>query len=574
MAGRNSNFIRIVLAGFTIASLITACGGAGAPSSTTAVESSPPTSTAASTGASGSVSAAAATAPSTAVSTSAAATTPAQPTATPAAATPGAATTGVVERPASWDEESHGSDAEPDYAVVFPQDKVNQITINITSENWAAMKANLTGLLGAAGTGGGPGGEPGAFGGRGNRQMPQGGQASPDGAAPQGGQFQPDGQQLPGGQGPQGGGPGGRGGNTDMTPTNPSWVQATVEFNGQTWTDVGVRYKGNSSLSSAWRSGSEKLPLKLDFDQFEDVVPAIRNQRFYGFKQLSLGNGFSDATFMRDALSYDVAEAAGLVAPETAFYEVIVNYGEGPVSLGLYTMVEVVDDTVIENAFGDDSGNIYEGDGPAASLAGGTTGQIEASFQKENNEDAADWSDIQALYHILHSAERTTSPAPWRAKLEKVLDVDSFLGSLALNAAIQDWDQYGSMSHNYYLYHDPDSDRLVWIAWDHNMAFGSGPGRRGGDSSLDFAGTGANWPLIRNLLDDDVYSARYRELLRSTLDDAFDVDKLTAKIDAMASVLRPYLEKTNAASGFDSGVQQLKSRIEQQAAAVHTFLGR
>ena len=63
-----------------------------------------------------------------------------------------------------------------------------------------------------------------------------------------------------------------------------------------------------------------------------------------------------------------------------------------------------------------------------------------------------------------------------------------------MNAVIQDWDTYGAMSHNYYLYHDPETDRLVWISWDHNEAFSS---RGRGDTSLDKASVGDNWPLIR-----------------------------------------------------------------------------
>ncbi|HRF50153.1 MAG TPA: hypothetical protein PLC98_21150, partial [Anaerolineales bacterium] len=70
-----------------------------------------------------------------------------------------------AERPAGWDEASHGSDAEPNYAVVFPDDTVNQITITIAPADWEAMLANLTDILGEQGTG--------DFGG------PQGGQAQP-----------------------------------------------------------------------------------------------------------------------------------------------------------------------------------------------------------------------------------------------------------------------------------------------------------------------------------------------------------------------------------------------------------
>ena len=249
--------------------------------------------------------------------------------------------------------------------MVFPQGKVNQITITVSPENWEALQADMTKLFGAQGTGE-------AFGGRGGQ--PGGGQPQGEGMP-----FPPQGMQPPQGgmRPPQGGvrpGEGGfPGGGRGLSLANPSWVEATVTFDGKTWTHVGVRYKGNSTLMGAWRSGSAKLPLKLDFDQFEDTYPEIENQRFYGFKQLSLGNNLNDATYLRDALSYDIMEAAGLVTPETAFYELLLDTGQGPVSLGLYTAVEVVDDTVIERSFKDASGNIYEGDGVAASLAAGTT---------------------------------------------------------------------------------------------------------------------------------------------------------------------------------------------------------
>jgi hypothetical protein len=52
-------------------------------------------------------------------------------------------------------------------------------------------------------------------------------------------------------------------------------------------------------------------------------------------------------------------------ARKRRFYELFVDYGEGPVNFGLYTMIEVIDDTVIDRVFGDDDGNIYEADGPA-----------------------------------------------------------------------------------------------------------------------------------------------------------------------------------------------------------------
>ena len=178
--------------------------------------------------------------------------------------------------PEGWTEETHSSNVDPNYETVFPQDKVNQIKITITPEDWNAMQANMTELLGARGTGqrGGQSGAPGVH--------PERGGMVP-GDVPQDGGVAPRAPGIPGW--------------VDMTPNNPIWVPATIEFNSLTWTNVGVRYKGNSSLTSNWRSGTLKLPIKLDFDEFEDKYPGIENQRFYGFKQLSLSNAFSDGTY-------------------------------------------------------------------------------------------------------------------------------------------------------------------------------------------------------------------------------------------------------------------------------------
>jgi hypothetical protein len=461
--------------------------------------------------------------------------------------------------------ESHSNEVDPNYDVVFPDDRVNQITITIDPEDWEAMQANMTELLGEAGTGESANGR----GAPGNIQPPQGNRPQPgaDGPPEDGLPDRNDGNGRPGG---------GFGGG-DMTPENPMWVSATIEFNDLTWTNVGVRYKGNSSLTSGWRSGDLKLPLKLDFDEFEDEYPEIDNQRFYGFKQLSLANGFSDASFLRDAATADILAEAGLPAAETAFYEVILDYGEGPVSLGLYTMIEVIDDTVIERVFGSDSGNIYEADGTAASFAASTYNQIEESFQKENNEDEADWSDIEALFDVLHDEQRTSDPAAWRANLESLFDADSFLEWLAINAVIQNWDAYGSMSHNYYLYHDPDSGQFKWISWDHNeaMSVGTAGGERGGPNrtiTLDKEDINENWPLIRYLLDDPVYYEKYVDCLAETVAGPFNPDKMAESYQAMAALIAPYAAADVGEAAFDEAVQTLIDFTYQQADAVEEFL--
>ena len=377
-------------------------------------------------------------------------------------ATPGGSASSAgqnIARPEVWAKKTHSNDVEPNFKMVFPQDKVNQIKITITPEDWSAMRDNITKIYGRGGARGAQGGW--------------------------GGGFEEQG---------------------DI----PAYFPATIEFNGLTWTHVGIRYKGNWGLRSTWNNPSLKTPYKLDFDQYEDQFPEITDQRFYGFKQLSLSNSFNDSTYMRDAVVDDIYAKAGLMAPETAYYQITLDNGEAH-DLGLYIVIEYIDDTVIKRYRGDDTGNIYKGRGPAISLAEGTFDGIRGSYINESNNLTADWSDIEALYNVLHSPERISDPEKWRKSLESVLDVDIFLEWMAVSAVIQHWDTYGSMDQNFFLYHNPDTDLIEWITWDHNEdlkinARGGMPGgRMSKNITMGREEFKENWPLIRFLLDDPVY---------------------------------------------------------------------
>lgn len=126
----------------------------------------------------------------------------------------------------------------------------------------------------------------------------------------------------PGGGGPGGGGPPGMQ-NSDFTPI---WVECSVFFKEREWYHVGIRYKGNSSLNSAYNSGIDKLSFKLDFDQFEDDYSLKMNQRFYGFKQLNLKNNFEDLSFMREKVAADLFREFGLASSQVSFCTVYVDY--------------------------------------------------------------------------------------------------------------------------------------------------------------------------------------------------------------------------------------------------------
>lgn len=185
-------------------------------------------------------------------------------------------------------------------------------------------------------------------------------------------------------------------GNSLSDTDDPIMVPDNVLYNGKIWHKLGVRFIGNSSLQSTWKSGKMKLSFKLDFDEFEKEYPQIDNQRFNGFK-----NNFGDKSFLREKVACDDFRSAGMAASHTAFYTLYMDYGDGPKYFGLYTLTEEVDDTVIKTQFSNSKGNLYNPDGIAASYASGSFN--ENQLFKKTNEDAADFTDVKNLLNILHT---------------------------------------------------------------------------------------------------------------------------------------------------------------------------
>lgn len=353
-----------------------------------------------------------------------------------------------------------------------------------------------------------------------------------------------------------------------MANFTPIWMPATIEFDNRTWTHVGVRFKGQSSLAKIWQEGKKNFPFKLDFDQFEDDYPAIKNQRFFGFGELSLGNNINDPTGMRDTIVYDILEKAGLPAMRSAAYEVFLDHDDGPNSLGLYTAVEIIDDTGVARIFDGDEGNLYEADGPGVSLTEGMFDKIPVGFQKKNNEKDG-FADLKRLYRVLHDPRRTTDPQAWRTELESVFNVDGFLEWLGIATAVTHLDTYGAAPHNFYLYNDPATGKLNWISWDHNETFQT---PFTAIMPFDRASVSASWVLIRFLLDDPVYFARYVDLLEENSRTALEPGRLTGRIRQRATLLAPYAAKQIPAAEYDQAVADLISFIETRAAELRAFL--
>lgn len=421
--------------------------------------------------------------------------------------------------PTDWTTETHSKDVDPNFTEVFDNTTVKRFDFVISQEDWESMLDDMTDTYGTFGTGGGP---------------------------------------------------------LMDTDDDPIFVPASVFYNGKEWYKVGIRFKGNSSLQSSWQQGILKMSFKMDFDEYEDDYPQIDNQRFYGFKKFSLKNNYNDRSFLREKVSADILADAGLAVSHTAFYVLYIDHGDGPEYFGLYTLVEEVDDTVLEAQFSDDDGNLYKPEEYGASFEEGTFN--EDGFEKKTNEDEADWSDIKALFAALHDDTRITDPETWRTNLEAVFDTDVFLNYLAVNTVIQNWDTYGKMPHNYYMYNNPDNGELTWIPWDYNEALQDG--NMGGALNLNFSELSSEeWPLIEYLYEDEVYREIYDAYVERTIEGPFETSYIQNVYARYSSMIEPYA--TSEVSGytflrssqdFYQAISSLDQHAISRASAVEQYL--
>ncbi len=167
------------------------------------------------------------------------------------------------------------------------------------------------------------------------------------------------------------------------TATSEVYAACHLVIDGERYKNVGIRGKGNTSLSSVAAYGNNRYSFKVEFDQYQTGLT------YHGLDKLSLNNLIQDNTYMKDYFAYTLMNKMGVAAPLCSFVQVSVN-GE---PWGLYLAVEGVEDAFLQRNYGKNHGELYKPD--SLSFGGGRgngrdfdMGDIDFSFGGE--EESAD----------------------------------------------------------------------------------------------------------------------------------------------------------------------------------------
>ncbi len=411
--------------------------------------------------------------------------------------------------------------------------------------------------------------------------------------------------------------------------TSEEYADAAVVIDGEVYKNVGIRAKGNTSLSTVASLGSERYSFKIEFDHYDSSIT------YHGLDKLSLNNLIQDSTMMKDYLTYTMMNRFGVDSSLCSYVYITVN-GE---DWGLYLAVEGVEESFLERNYGSDHGELYKPD--SMSFGGGRgngrdfdmgdfekreeTGALEVPEGFDASDmpggfDASDMpedfdpsdmfagggdgrfsvggsgmgsSDVKLQYiddepdsypNIWNNAKTEITKADQERlirslkklsdgeQIESVVDMEQVMRYFVVHNYVCNDDSYtGMMVHNYYLYEE--DGQMAMIPWDYNLAFGTFHAADA-DSAVNtpidnpVSGGASDRPMFGWIFESEEYVERYHQLFTEFLN-TVDIPKI---IDDAYDLIESYVEKDPTAfytdEAFEKGVETLRKFCDLRSESI------
>jgi hypothetical protein len=216
-----------------------------------------------------------------------------------------------------------------------------------------------------------------------------------------------------------------------------TYVPGELVFDGRVYGPVGVRLKGNKSFLPI----DEKPSFRINIDE---LAPGAK---FFGLDDLTFNNMSSDRSMLRERLAYRVARDAGVPAPRANHALITVN-GD---LYGLYANVETVKWRMVGRWFDDAQGSLWEG--------------VAADFVPSGEWELESGPDDRRLIEGTIDAMTNGTAAGAIAEAGSYVSMAAFLRFWATCAVIGQFDSLPTFDDDYFLYADPQTDRLHFIPW-------------------------------------------------------------------------------------------------------------
>ncbi len=320
-------------------------------------------------------------------------------------------------------------------------------------------------------------------------------------------------------------------------------VKGTIYEGDRIYTNVAIHPKGSAG---SFRSIDDKPALTLNFDKFAP------GQKFHGLKKIHLNNSVQDGSYLAELISREICLAAGVPTTRAAHAMVSINNR----NLGLYVLIEGWNKQFLKRHFKNPDGVLYDG---------GFASEINDRLDVLSGDKETKRADLKAVVNTMRK------PVDQRfALLDKLVDVDRFLSFVAMESMLSHGDGYVMNRNNYRVYHDPDTDRLVFMPHGMDQMFG-----RFNSTTAARIIPPLNGQVAQTIIGSPEGQARYLERFGTLYTNVYKTEIIHQRLDDMAARLRPYVAEEGdwAIQSFRQSVADLRRRIEQRGKSLAHQLG-
>ncbi len=344
--------------------------------------------------------------------------------------------------------------------------------------------------------------------------------------------------------------------------TKEKYSPCTMVIDGEKFTAVGLRAKGNNSLRLINKYGLDRYSLKVEFDHYT-------YQSYHGLDKFSLDTSFQDNSYMKSWITFDMMEHMGVPTPLCSYVWVRIN-GE---DWGLFVAIEEPEKGFARRNFGANHGQLYKPDYKSLKAE---NADVHLRYT-DDNFDSYDNIFRKAKFKITNADKRRVIEAlkilSTGKNLETAINVDQVLRYFTAQVFVVNMDSYlGKTGHNYFLY---EKDGILSILpWDYNLAFATyslGMPNPINDSTLyvnypiNTPASGeimVKRPLYHNLMKNREYYDQYHAYFDYLIESYFESGYFEEFIADTLKMIAPYVEKDPTAfcsyDDFLLGVETIK----------------
>jgi len=389
----------------------------------------------------------------------------------------------------------------------------------------------------------------------------------------------------------------------------PTVLTNTVTIGGETVSYAGIKTKGNLTLSSVWKSSSDRFSFTVNFGKYIKKKTYGKTQNFHGLSKVAFNNIYGDASLMKEYLSYELMTKMGVPTPCYSLVNLYVN----DELWGVYMMIESVDSALTERTLGEKSDLLVKPESSGGDLVYDSAmdsyinedGEFDFSQVSyptdateplykynglwENDEDT--FEDVKGMLPELFkwmkqlnelSNTENANTEDYKQQLESIMDVDEILRYFAANTYLVNLDSYQSEKmQNYVLYMNEEGVVHI-LPWDYNYSFG-GYGVGSASDMVNFSisnpvidVTLADRPLLNVLLQNDDYKALFEKYLEDCCiiasEGSTTSDGENYEANNFANIIAKYSKTLNETYSKDPTAFYTVSQYQAAAEALTTLI--